>query len=97
MRVTDEDYERICEAAGMMDFIDGSPVFPTVPDLVREVEYARAALDNNNNYWIGRTGPAQCDLDSQAARGRWLQRSWHPTPGHEGGEHVPRPLEGRRT
>jgi hypothetical protein len=71
--ITDEDYERICEAAGMMDCVDGVPVFPSVADLVKEVEYARAALDTSNNYWIGRTGPAQSDLDSQAARGRWLR------------------------
>lgn len=71
MSISDENYEKICEAAGMADFVEGRAVFPTVDVLVREIEFARAALDNNNRYWIGRTGPSQRDLSQQAARQRW--------------------------
>jgi hypothetical protein len=66
--ISDEDCEKICEAVGMADFVDGRVVLPTVDALVREVEFARSALDANNKYWIGRTGPTQGDLDRQAAR-----------------------------
>lgn len=72
MKITDEDYEKICEAAGVADFVDGQPVFPTVDELVRVIERGRSLADACDRYWSNRTRLTQGDLSREGARKRWL-------------------------